>query len=274
MPVHSTFVEQICQEPLNLPRAALEFARTVAYPNLDVGHYLGRLDALAERAGNYLPAGYPGTRRAILLSDFLFRQEGLRGNSLFYTDPRNSFLNEVLDRKLGLPILLSAIFIDVARRLGFDAHGVGMPGHFIVRVDVEEETLFLDPFHSGVRLSREDCFNLVKQVTGYRGDFRPHWLNPVRERDMLARMLNNLRMVYVQNKEWKPALCVLGLLQMTEPDQHTHVRDLGLLHQESGDAQAAIYFLEAYLMRHWNAPDADAVRGQLNSLSKNLAMRN
>lgn len=256
-----TFANEIKLVPINLARAALYFAQAIAYPQLDVPHYLGRLEALAAEAGAALPAdaSLPG-RRAVLLAEYLFDTAAFRGNSEAYDDPRNSYLNEVLERRLGIPISLSVLYLDVARRLGIAAHGISLPGHFIVGVVHEGETWYLDPFHGGGRLSHNDCARLVQQTTGHDGPFQMAWLRPAAASDILIRMLYNLRVVYVQRKAWGRAAAVIDQLRLIQPGSAEHLRDLGLVHYRMRSWRLAARYLEQYVQQRPHAPDAEMIR--------------
>jgi regulator of sirC expression with transglutaminase-like and TPR domain len=268
-----TFQDEIHQEPIHLPRAALRFARELAYPGLEVEVYLDRLDRLAE-AGRQAcaPAGSP-REHAEALADFLFDRSGFQGNTKEYNDPRNSFLNEVLDRRLGIPISLSVIYLYIAWRLGLSAYGVGLPGHFIVGVDDPQGPVYLDPFHGGQRLAEEDCANLVL-LTGYNQVFQREWLNPSPARDILARMLNNLRNIYIQEEDWVKAASVVERLRMIHPQLPEYARDLGLFYHGSGSLQRAIDLYTEYLSRTPEAPDAENIRRNLQAAVQSLARLN
>jgi len=255
-----TFQHEIKTSPFNLPLAALLFAREIAYPQLDVAHYMAQLDALSQRAAQHIDGGEPVHIQAELLSEFLFREEGFQGNTAEYEDPRNSYLNEVLDRRLGIPISLSTIYITVAQRLEIPAYGVGMPGHFIVTVRDRNRELFFDPFHGGGRLSETDCARLVQLTVGYQGAFRENWLSPLSPVEILARMLNNLRLVYWQQAMWPKATAVIRHLHMLQPEAAEHIRDLGVAYYRAGDIRQAAHFLNAYLERDPDASDADMIR--------------
>ena len=192
------------------------------------------------------------------LAVFLFEEQQFQGNLPFYFDPRNSFLNDVLDRRLGIPITLSVLFIAIAQKMGLPVHGVGMPGHFITALRYGEQDYYFDPYHEGKRLTVQECANLVRQTTGF--EFREEWLAPTGSRDILIRMLNNLRNVYVQYQQWSPAAAVIELLNQAEPDVFHHLRDLGFVHFQGGKVQLAAQYLNAYLKAQPNAPDADNIR--------------
>ncbi|MCB8944190.1 MAG: tetratricopeptide repeat protein [Ardenticatenaceae bacterium] len=255
-----TLQDELRLTPLNLSRAALCFARDIAYPGLDIGRYVRQLNDLAESARLAIPTKDPIAIRAELLSSFLFQQAGFRGNQDDYSDWRNSFLNEVLERRLGIPITLSAIYLEVARQLDIPAQGVSLPGHFIVSVWDGAQTYYFDPFHGGGRLSVNDCALLVQHTTGYHGPFQTAWLSAVAPRDVLIRMLNNLRIHTLQQEMWAEAVKVLTCLVAAQADFPQHLRDLGLLYYRLGDFVAASRYLDGYLQRQPNAPDAALLR--------------
>lgn len=243
------------REP-DLARLALEAARALAYPDLESEAYLARLDQWAAVAGDAR-----GSRRgqAERLLRYLADEVGLRGNLAAYDDPRNSYLNEVLDRRLGLPITLALIYAATAERCGLRAWGVGLPGHFIARVEVEEGECYVDLFH-GRLLTARDCARLVRESTSYAGAFRPEWLNPTPAPAILLRLLNNLRLTHVRRQAWEPALAVLQLMRVVEPDAADLVRDEGLIYYNQGNWQRAAERLDAYLERNPGAADARSLQ--------------
>jgi regulator of sirC expression with transglutaminase-like and TPR domain len=260
------FAAEISRTPLDVARAALCFARAIAYPELDVARSLADLADLARAVRTAVPASAPISQKAVLLAEFLFQTRGFRGNVDDYGDPRNSYLNAVLERRLGIPISLSVLYVDVAGRLAIPAYGVGLPGHFIVGVSTEEGPWYFDPFHGGGRLAQSDCARLVQLTTGYSGPFRPAWLEPAPPRDVLARMLYNLRALYVQREDWLPAAAVIQHLRMLQPDVPEHVRDLGLLYVRQQALYHAVRYLELYLQMQPNAPDGPAIRSGVSEL--------
>lgn len=270
----SSFRKELQRRPVDIPRSALVFAREIAYPELDVAYYLQEMDRLAYSAQQDVPeSGDPGAR-ALRLSTFLFRQLGFKGNREGYSDPDNSYLNRVLESGLGIPISLSVVFIGVARRLGIPAQGVGLPGHFIVRIPQQREDIYLDPFHEGKRLFMEDMLELVRATTGYEGKFQPDWLAPVSARNTLSRMLNNLRLVYVQRHDWEKSLAVIERLRMLHPEHAEYLRDLGLIYYQTDSLRLAARYLERYLLAAPEAPDADQVKEYLQAATQRLAALN
>lgn len=270
----NTFLELIEQEPLDLLQACLCLAQEICYPDLDFSRYLNQVESLAEQARLKLPPENSIAWRAEQLAHFLFQEQGFCGNVQQYHDPRNSYLNDVLERRLGIPISLSVLYLALAERLGVPAQGVGLPGHFIVRVQTENEQLFLDPFHGGERLSVIDCARLVELSTGYSGDFESEWLKPVSPSAILERMLYNLRSIYIQRNEWLLALRVVEHLHLLQPRQPDHLRDLGTICREAAYFQRAIEYFQRYLAQAPEAQDAALVKRNLQETIRKLASRN
>lgn len=268
------FKYELRQPRINVPRAALCLARSIAYPLLDVEFYVARLTTLAESAYPVVVACKTLSDQVDALSDFLFSKMNFRGNRGDYNDPRNSYLNNVLDRKLGIPISLGTIYIDVAQRLGMRAYGIGLPGHFVVGIYDNGSEILLDPFNSGLRLSIPDCARLVNESTGRQVVFQQKWLTPITPGDLLARMLTNLCNAYVQREEWRSAIPVIQHLLMVQPDTDFHLRDLGYLYLYNGSLRLSAQYLEEYLRRAPEASDFENVRSSLQIVAGRLALWN
>lgn len=259
----SSFKQAVTTTHFDLPRTALLYARNIAYPELDVDHVLAQIDRFAQDAQKQIPPNAPVRDRAEAVSTYLFAKCGFRGNALNYSDPRNSFLNEVLERRLGIPITLSVFYIAVAKQLDIPAYGIGMPGHFIVGVETEVGALLLDPFHNGVWLSQQDCVALVQQTTGYRGAFQTHWLEKTPEKEILLRMLNNLRLVYSSLEQWDLALKTIQHLRLVAPAVAEFMRDEGLINFQLGRLPQAAVLLEQYLQHNPQAADAAVIKEKI-----------
>lgn len=269
-----SFQDQVRHNPLDVTRAALCFAQDIAYPQLEVTKYLDELNALTEAARASVPAEASAAERASSLAEFLFQKEGFQGNYAEYMDPRNSFLNDVLDRRLGIPISLSVIYLHLGTRLGLPVGGVGLPGHFIVCVRGEAETVYLDPFNGGDLLEPDDFGRLVSDSTGYEGLFDQTWLRKSQPGEILTRMLNNLRGIYIYQEEWKLAVSVVEHLRIVRPEKPDYVRDLGLLLYQQGSLMRSIKVLSAYLKRNPDAPDTEEVQNCVRHICKELASLN
>ena len=255
-------------------RAGLLLARECAYPDLRPSDYLIRLQELAAEAQTCLEICPTTAAKGTALAEFLFQTAGFRGNTDDYSDPRNSYLNQVLDRRLGLPIALSVVFLDLAEQLGLPASGVGMPGHFIVSVRGDDGPCYLDPFNAGRPLTVDECAVLVRGALGRVVVFDPNWLSPTPKRDIVARMLNNLRGFYVSVEDWPLAIRIVERLAVLQPAAAVHVRDLGVLHYRNGAVGRASELFNEYLRRSPGAPDAEAVRNGRDRLREELARLN
>lgn len=244
----------LAEEPLDLARAALTIAR-LEYPQLHFGASLNTLDRLGERAAARLQSGMPLRARIAALNRLIFEEEGFAGNRAHYDDFRNSCLNVVLERRLGIPITLALVYIEVARRAGLTVLGVGFPGHFLMRVPRDESEgtsrdIILDPFDRGAEIDIDDCRALLAKHLGMMNEdvpLDPALLRPCPPRHMLSRMLNNLKRTYVELRSFPQARCVSDLLLTVDPTLLSEVRDRGLLAYHLDDFPAALRDLESYL---------------------------
>jgi regulator of sirC expression with transglutaminase-like and TPR domain len=245
-----------------------------AHPGLDVPLWLARLDALGHRASERVTEDMDVDQAATALARLLFDEQGFRGNVEDYYDPRNSFLNDVLDRRVGIPITLSVLYVAVAARAGLAAQGVGLPGHFIVRAERHGRHRMLDPFHGGALLELADCEALVAEVRPGSGPLDPRWLEPVTTRQIFVRMLTNLKAAYSALGDWPRALGASERIVFLAPDALEEIRDRGTLRARVGQSMAAVLDWEAYLQRAPGAPDAGLVKGRLRALRQALAASN
>lgn len=247
---------QIARSPdPDLATAALLIAR-LEYPRLDASRYLDRLDQMGDEAAERLarePADEP-RRQVAALNGFLFDEEGFAGNRKQYDDPRNSFLNAVLDRRSGIPVTLALVYMEVARRAGLRVDGVNFPGHFLLRLPNGAAVmtggaadLILDPFHRGTILSEPDCRRLLRSHAGADAVFEPGLLAGATKLQILVRMLVNLKRIYVKMRSFPQGLAMTELLLALDPSALTELRDRGLLAYNLNDFPGALRDLEAYL---------------------------
>ncbi len=239
----------------DLAEAALQLAR-LEYPGLHDGESLARLQTLVERTSAFVQASSaPGDVMGHVqhLGQFLFESEGFTGNLGDYEDPRNSFLNDVLARRTGIPITLSIIYLHVGRRVGLWLEGVNFPGHFLVRCKgmlgdaAPTEDLILDPFHGGIVLTERDCARLLARHTDRAARFDRGLLAPAFKVQILVRMLVNLKRAYVRLRSFGRARDVAGLVLALDPTSITELRDRGLLSYQMGHYGVALADLERYL---------------------------
>jgi regulator of sirC expression with transglutaminase-like and TPR domain len=259
-------------EEINLAEAALLIA-TEEYPRLNVATYLDKLDRIADIARDRIALAADSSAYISAMNATLFEDYGFKGNRENYYDPRNSFLNEVIDRRVGIPITLSVLYIEIARRIGFAVEGVGLPGHFIVRHQAAAETLYIDPFNSGRVLGEMGCAELVAEMSGGRRGLEAQHLLPVTKKQILLRMLSNLLGIYARS-DHRRALTVIERILLMQPNSAAHVRDHGLLLALVGQTAQALAALERYLKMEPAAADADLVREQIKTIKQDCAKLN
>jgi regulator of sirC expression with transglutaminase-like and TPR domain len=251
-------------EALDLAEAALLVA-CEEYPGLDVSRYTSQLALWASHARERIQTATP---EAVVagLNELLFGEHGFCGNTHDYYDPRNSYLNEVLDRRTGVPITLSAVYMEVARRAGFSASGVGLPGHFLVRLDLRGQRLLIDPFHQGAILSEAQCQERLDRI--YEGKLRlsTGMLASCGRKAMLARMLRNLKAIYLRGDDQVRARGIVELLLILNPGSAEDLRDRGLIHAALDCYAYAARDLAAYLERAPKAPEAVALRHKMEEM--------
>lgn len=257
------------QEGFRLAEAALLIAQE-EYANLDVTAYLARIDSIADTIKAQLALELDPRRIVQAINTHLFDELGFRGNREHYADPRNSFLNDVIERRLGIPITLSVVYIEIGRLVGLPISGVGMPGHFIVQYTAQPEPFWIDPFYRGNVMTRADCQQFLQRLYGEKLPWNDAFLDPVSDRDILQRMLNNLKIIYARQGEHRRALSVIERILVLSPDLPYEVRDRGLVHYQLGHLQAALYDLQRYLELFQEAPDAAVITRHVDALRQQL----
>lgn len=283
MPALEDFRALLAQDDakVDLARACLMVAQD-AYPGLDVERYLADLDRMGERLRSEHADATAVEDKIIALNQFLFDDLGYSGNADDYYDPRNSYLNEVMDRRTGIPITLSIVYMEVGRRMGLPVEGVSFPGHFLVRVRMRRGMLVLDPFAGGVPLSEDDLRARLKRVVprAATGKLAPEdlpldtFLEPASNRQVLARVLRNLKGIWREKDEPQRLLAVLDRILVVSPDAHDDLRDRGLLYERLECWRPALQDLRDYLAREPEAADMDDVRARVVDLSARCARLN
>ncbi len=270
----SVFVApDIEDENVDLIRAALVIART-EYPSLDIEAYAARIEELARRVAA-LASDSDRQRTLNGLNHLLFEEVGLRGNREDYYDPRNSFLNDVLDRGLGIPITLSILYMELARRVGLALSGVGMPGHFLLKhYGHDGREMLIDCFNRGDILSRQDCQSRLDEIYSGEMTLRPEFLHPISRRQILTRMLNNLKTVYLSTRNFRKALPIADLILVIYPQSSEDVKQRALLRYSMGLHRLATEDLEEYLKMSPNASDAEEIRQMSLSIRRMQALMN
>jgi regulator of sirC expression with transglutaminase-like and TPR domain len=255
------------EEKIDLGRAALTIALT-DYPNLDVLDYLARIDRLAVEVTSHLDSDADIYRSMAALNYVLFKQHAFHGNRDDYFDPKNSFLNEVIERKTGIPITLSVLYMEVGRRAGLRLDGVGFPGHFLVKSVGDGEEIVLDPFNGGEIKSREDIDTMLFKLHGGKVMFHSDFLASSTKKDILKRMLANLKAIYINGNDLIKSLSVLDRLLILDPASAEDARDRGVVYLRLECYAQAREDFETYLRLRPDAEDAMLVREQLVRLAK------
>jgi regulator of sirC expression with transglutaminase-like and TPR domain len=260
-------------ETIDLVRASLVIART-EYPRLDLEIYAARIEALAGRVAGITPDHNP--QRALeALNRVLFEEVHLSGNREDYYDPRNSFLNDVLDRGLGIPITLAIVYMEVARRVGLHLSGIGLPGHFLLKHHAENgKEALIDCFNRGDILSRQDCQSRLDEIYSGEMKMRPEFLHPITRRQILTRMLNNLKTVYLSTRNFRKALPIADLILVLYPESPEDLKQRALLRYSLGMHRLAAEDLDEYLRMSPEAPDADEIKQMSLSIRRALALMN
>jgi regulator of sirC expression with transglutaminase-like and TPR domain len=244
-----------CNAPgIGIAESALVIAR-IEYPRLQPEPYLAQLDSMGKAALDCVERNVAATgdhsirARARSVSAYLFKEEQFIGNRDKYADPRNSCLNQVLERRTGIPITLSIVYLEVARRAGLLANGVNFPGHFLVHCPDEESLggMVLDPFNRGTNLSEKDCHRLLEQHAGPDVPFERSLLAPATREQIVVRMLFNLKNLYVHMRSFPQAYAVTELLVEMNPSALNELRDRGLLAYHLNDISSALNDLQSYL---------------------------
>ncbi len=246
------------------------------YTDLDVQTVLGDVDQLLARLRRRLPADAGPLQRLRALNQFFFHDLGFGGNINHYYDPENSYLNVVLRTRRGIPITLAILWLELAQGLALQAKGINFPGHFMVKVNLPQGQVVIDPF-TGQSLSREDLSERLepyKRRNGLVDDFDVPvglYLQSAQPRDILARVLRNLKEIHRTQEDWQRLIGVQDRLVLLLPDDWSERRDRGLAWAELGQPDRAVPDLEAYLSHVEDAEDADAVGQRLNELRRTLS---
>lgn len=262
---------QTLEQLVTLPDLGMPLAESALlisceeYPQLLLQPYLDQLDRMADRVRAALTNHSDPLETIERINHVLFVEYGFRGNTSNYYDPRNSFLNDVIDRRIGIPITLSTVYLETARRLEFPIDGVGIPGHFILKYRSGNEEIFLDPFNAGSLLTRQQCLKFVSKMDLAKEEGE-QWLNRLTNRQMLNRIINNLRLIYLKSGSHKKALAMVDLMVLIEPGTEELYKHRGLLRFQVGQFHGARMDLNRYLENRLDTNERKVVEGYLKEL--------
>ncbi|HHZ88401.1 MAG TPA: tetratricopeptide repeat protein [Chromatiales bacterium] len=260
---------------IDLPRAALLIAQT-EYPELDINRYLNQIDHHTNEVRDRLFGNH--TAEAVIeeINNYLFEEQSFSGNVDDYYDPRNTFFSDLLDRHLGAPISLSLLYMEIGQRLGLPLEGVSFPGHFLVKFDTGHSEIILDPFLKGASLSNEDLEQRLEELYEEESE-RPDLeslLAPSHKRDILVRMLRNLKAIYFQKENYEKALSISKLIFQVNPKLPVEMRDRGTIFLRMECMRGAMTDYRSYLDYCPDASDGDEIRHHLISLERHVSLLN
>lgn len=254
-------------DQIDLFHAALLIA-TDEYPELNIGQYLTQMDAWADSVRQSLPENAHPEIRVQFLNDYLFGNLGFSGNTDDYYDPRNSYLNEVIDRRQGIPITLSVLYLELGRRLGLNLSGVSFPGHFLVKLPHGGGELVLDPFNGGIALNSQDLLARLQTMFEVDVDDLTPFLSTAGNKLILVRLLSNLKGIYHHQNKGAKTLDMINKILLLAPQRHMEYRDRGLLLQSLECYNTALQDFRSYLKLNPEAEDKEAIRARIIDLQR------
>jgi regulator of sirC expression with transglutaminase-like and TPR domain len=270
-------IRQHFQEMIRRPDPEIDLARSALLvaaendPTLDVEAELAKLDAWADELGRRLDPSWNNLQRLARLRAYMYEELGFKGDVRGYYSPENSLLHSVMTRRLGIPLTLSIVFMEIGWRLGIPFEGVGFPGHFLVRLTGEPGDLLLDPYDHGASVHEEDCRRMIELTTGGTVPYDPSMIRSLGKRDMIARLLFNLKVACLKAGDDKGALAAVERLLLLHPDDPPEMRDRGLLLYRMDRYREARSSLLAYLRVRPDALDREVIERHLTALQMMLA---
>jgi regulator of sirC expression with transglutaminase-like and TPR domain len=273
--VRADFVQMVRREEnaIELARAALLVAAE-SDPNVDVERSLQTLDAWAGELAGRIQPGWNNLQKLARLRSFVFEELGFRGDRIDYYSPSNSLLHEVLERRRGIPVTLAIVMLEIGWRVGMPLEGVGFPGHFLVRLAGEPKDLLLDPYQRGMSVHEEDCRHMLQESTGGRMTFDNELVASVGKREMIVRLLRNLKGAWLRRGDDRQALAAVDRLLVLDPGDAPEIRDRGLLLFRLGRWREAIDSLRTYLERVPEATDREQTERHIAALRQLLVQLN
>lgn len=267
-----TAFEQLLKLPddtINLAEAALMIAR-LEYPDLDIDHYLSKIQAIAHEINNRIPEDANAAEILKQLNHVLFIEKAYEGNTDNYYDPRNSFLNDVIDRKLGIPISLSIFYIELGHALGLPLAGVSFPGHFLVKLEISDGAIVLDPYFGGISLNEDDIEERLHEYYGEQLDkSRLHGvLASCSNREIIVRMMRNLRNLYMQQEKWEKALILADIMTNMESDHADALKARAAIFDQLECHSSALADYSAYLKISPDAQGNKFIRARIMDLAQ------
>jgi regulator of sirC expression with transglutaminase-like and TPR domain len=254
----------------NLVEKCLKLSQILEYPELDISYYIKQLNEMGKSLKLSINNKDNATYRISMLNEFLFQNQGFKGDIDDYYNPKNNFLNAVLEKKSGIPITLSIIYTEIAKHAGLDIRIAGFPSHVVVKYG---EEMILDPFNEGRLLGIDDLREMLYQNYGDQIEFVPEFLNDIGFEQILIRLIRNLKNSYVQSYAYDMAMRCINMILSLEPNSAEEIRDKGILEERLLDHDLALKFLNRYLEINPNADDADFVLDFIRTIREKINQR-
>ncbi|MCH8915125.1 MAG: transglutaminase family protein [Thaumarchaeota archaeon] len=251
----------------NLVEKCLKFAQILEYPDLDVEEYIQKINRIGISLKESINDVKNPTYLISMLNEHLFENLGFSGDDNDYYNPKHNFLNEVIDKKLGLPITISILYVEVAKFIGLDLKIVGFPSHILVKYN---EEIILDPFHDGNLLDRDDLQVILDTNFNEQLKFQPEFLDEIESEQILLRITRNLKNSYVQSFVYDKALRCTNMVLAIEPDSSEDIRDKGILEERLQNSETALKYLNKYLEINPNAEDIDFILEMIRSIKQKI----
>ena len=247
----------------NLVEKCLKFAQLLEYPDLVIEDYIKKINHMGHSLKESVRDVKNPTYLISMLNEHLFENLGFSGDDDDYFNPKNNFLNEVIDKKSGLPITISILYAEIAKFVGLDLKIVGFPGHILVKYN---EEMILDPFYDGHLLDIDDLQEILDANFDGQLEFRPEFLDEIGTEQILVRMTRNLKNSYIQSFVYEKALQCVNMVLSIEPESHEDIRDKGILEERMQNSESALKYLNKYLEINPNAEDVDFVLELIRSI--------
>ncbi|TBR10217.1 MAG: tetratricopeptide repeat protein [Candidatus Nitrosotenuis sp.] len=253
----------------NLVEKCLKIAQVLEYPDLNMQEQIEKINKIAKSLKVLLSDVKNPTYFISMLNEYLFQTLGFKGDVDDYYDPKNNFLNEVLDKKSGIPITLSIIYVEVAKRIGIDLTITGFPSHVVVKYN---EEMILDPFGGGRLLDMEDLNEILYQNFEEEIEFSPEFLDELPEDKILIRILRNLKSSYAQSYAYEKAMRCTNMILAVEPESPDEIRDKGILEERMLNYEKALIYLNKYLELAPEAPDVDFILEMIRNVRDKISL--
>jgi regulator of sirC expression with transglutaminase-like and TPR domain len=264
-PFVAELVSYVSDPRQSLVEKSLKLAQTFGYPNLSITEYLNKLNSMGQTLRNTISDVKNPTLLISRLNEYMFKTLGFSGNGNDYYNPDNNFLNVVIDKKMGIPITLSIIYIEIAKHIGFDLRPVGFPSHFLVK---HQEELIIDPFEGGKILTIDDLHEILYRSYGNEVEFVPQFLDEIEQEKILIRISRNLKNSYTESFNYEMAMRCINFILSIEPNAGEEVRDKGILEARLLHYGKAIESLNRYLELSPEADDVDDVLDLIKSIKE------